>query len=268
MTQQARISAAASIILHVLGLLILAGVKLYTDRGVESSIPVTFLGQQKTRRLRRSISVRPIASLSNSPKPRSPEQYIVLPERSSPVEFYVSTPERVFSGVKSVGQDVLEDTGVRRPSRDQRQRSLAPMAVETLKEPHLRGSRIQPRLTEGHDLLNSIPLPQEKLDPVAADFALQRFARAVRRKMESKKRYPRAAQRLGIEGSTGVRITILKDGQLEKVEVVDSSGHEILDTAALQSVRDAAPFPPIPEETGLDRIEMSIYFRFGEERKR
>ena len=55
-----------------------------------------------------------------------------------------------------------------------------------------------------------------------------------------------------------VRITILKDGRLEKVEIAESSGYEILDNAALQTVREAAPFPPIPEEAKLDKVNVSV----------
>ena len=57
-------------------------------------------------------------------------------------------------------------------------------------------------------------------------------------------------------------MTILKNGKLEKVEIVESSGYEILDRAALRSVRRATPFPPIPEDAGRDKVQLSIYLVF------
>ena len=57
-------------------------------------------------------------------------------------------------------------------------------------------------------------------------------------------------------------MTILKDGRLEKAEITKSSGYEILDNAALQSVRNAEPFPPIPEEAKLGNVEVSIRLVF------
>jgi len=36
------------------------------------------------------------------------------------------------------------------------------------------------------------------------------------------------------------------DGRLEEVEVVRSSGSQVLDEASLETVRNAAPFPPMP----------------------
>ena len=260
-TRRAQISAAASIILHILTLLILAGVKLYTDRSIESSIPVTFLGEQKTTPLRRLIPIRPMISLDRSFRHRSPE-HTIRPEYRSSVEFYVSAPERAFSEVKSVGQEVFWNMNIQRPSVELQERLSSPMAIDRLKKPRLQEVQTQSRISREHDLLRDIVPAQVKPRVSVTDDVLQRFAEAVRRKIESKKRYPMAAQKVGIEGRTGVRMTILKDGRLEKVEIVKPSGYEILDRAALQSVRDAAPFPPIPKEMGRDEIQMSIHLVF------
>jgi TonB family protein len=258
MTREAQISTVASIILHVLALLILAAVKLYTDRSMEDNVPVTFLGEQRTIPLRRSIPTRPMVSLDESLQRHSPEQHTARPSYRSSVGSHVSAPERVFSAVKSIGQEVFRDTGIQRPRVDLQEPMSNPMGAELLKEPHLRGVQIQPRISGGHDLLADIVPAQAEPGVGAFDDVLQRFAEAVRGKIESMKKYPIAAQKAGIEGRTGVKMTILKDGRLEKVEIVKPSGYEVLDRAALQSVRDAAPFPPIPQEMGWDEIEMSI----------
>lgn len=63
------------------------------------------------------------------------------------------------------------------------------------------------------------------------------------RKIEAAKRYPRAARRMGIEGTAVVRFKLKPQGQVEAVEIAESSGSEILDHASLQTVRDAAPLP-------------------------
>jgi TonB family protein len=262
MARQAQISAAASITLHVLALLIFAGVKLYTERSVEDSLPVTFLGERKTRLLRRSVPIRPAVSLAEPPRRHSPEQYTVRPEYGSSVEFYVSASESGFSAVESMGQEVFRDMTIQKPSVGLQRRLATPMAAELLKEPHLRGIQVEPRISGGHALLSDIAPVQAKPDMGIVDDALQRFGEAVRRRIESKKKYPLVAQRAGIEGRTGIKMTILKDGRLGKVEIVKPSKYEILDNAALQSIRDAAPFPPIPEELGRDEIEMSIHLVF------
>jgi periplasmic protein TonB len=63
------------------------------------------------------------------------------------------------------------------------------------------------------------------------------------RKIEAAKKYPRNAQRRGIEGKAMVRFKINPNGSVEAVEILESSGSEVLDRASLQTVRDAAPLP-------------------------
>jgi TonB family protein len=63
------------------------------------------------------------------------------------------------------------------------------------------------------------------------------------RRIEAVKRYPRMARKMGIEGTAVVRFKLRPEGRVEAVELVDSSGSEILDNASLETVRAAAPFP-------------------------
>ncbi|MCX5906190.1 MAG: energy transducer TonB [Deltaproteobacteria bacterium] len=63
------------------------------------------------------------------------------------------------------------------------------------------------------------------------------------RKIEAAKKYPRMARRMGIEGKTLVRFKMRPNGSFEAVEILESSGSEILDKASLQTVHDAAPLP-------------------------
>ncbi|MGD0626993.1 MAG: energy transducer TonB [Thermodesulfobacteriota bacterium] len=63
------------------------------------------------------------------------------------------------------------------------------------------------------------------------------------RKIEAAKRYPRMARKMGIEGTAVVRFKLRSEGQVETVEIMESSGSEILDKASIETVRDAAPLP-------------------------
>ena len=262
MTRQAQISIAASIVVHVLFLLVLAGVEEYADRDIEDKMLVTFVDERKIALLRRSIPVRLAASLDRSPRRPTQEQYAVQPGHRSSVEFYTSEPERVFSEVKSIGQDISLRADIQRRPVELQWRLASPIATGPRTEPQV-GIRMQPRVSELHNLLKDMGPTLADLDPNAVDDALKRFAAAVHRRIESNKRYPAAAQNVGIEGRTGVRMTILKDGRLKEVEILDSSGYEILDKAALRSVRDAAPFPAIPDAAKMEEIEVSVYLAFN-----
>jgi TonB family protein len=62
-------------------------------------------------------------------------------------------------------------------------------------------------------------------------------------RIEGAKRYPKAARRMHMEGKATVRFKIKADGKVDSVELVESSGSEILDQASLETVRRAVPLP-------------------------
>ncbi len=68
------------------------------------------------------------------------------------------------------------------------------------------------------------------------------------RKLEREHHYPKEAQREKLEGKTQFAFKIQTDGSIKYARIVKSSGHPILDQAALQAVKKAAPFPYYPKE--------------------
>jgi protein TonB len=119
--------------------------------------------------------------------------------------------------------------------------------------------QIQNIISSERDFLSQIPPAQRT--PNLGNM-VQRFTQTVRKKIESQKRYPLAARKSKTEGRVGVKMTILKDGRLERIEIIESSGYVILDKAALESVRRAAPFPSLPEEVERKRIQINMYMVF------
>jgi len=78
--------------------------------------------------------------------------------------------------------------------------------------------------------------------------------RAIRNRLEKAKAYPEAARRDGLEGTVEVRFRITPAGRVDTVEIVQSSGHAVLDESALQTVHRAAPYPVVP---GWIRVPLS-----------
>lgn len=58
--------------------------------------------------------------------------------------------------------------------------------------------------------------------------------------------YPPAAELMGWSGTVRVGFTVLTDGSVADLRVVVSSGHGVLDRAALAVIRKAAPYPRPP----------------------
>lgn len=65
----------------------------------------------------------------------------------------------------------------------------------------------------------------------------------IRRRIEAAKEYPRIARKLKIEGRPTVIFEIGPNGEIKTVSLVTSSGQKIIDDAAIETVRRAAPLP-------------------------
>jgi len=60
--------------------------------------------------------------------------------------------------------------------------------------------------------------------------------------------YPRQARNNRLFGSLRLMVAIRPDGSLKEVELLESSGHQVLDDAAIHIVQLAAPFAPFPDD--------------------
>ncbi len=66
--------------------------------------------------------------------------------------------------------------------------------------------------------------------------------------------YPDEARRRKLEGSLVLTVAINKDGSLERIDIIRSSGHSVLDDAAQRIVELSAPFTPVPQ--GQEEIDI------------
>ena len=83
--------------------------------------------------------------------------------------------------------------------------------------------------------------------------------------LERFKEYPRAARLRRMEGQVVVRLSILADGRVAAATVATSSGHSVLDSAALDTVRRANPLPA--PDGGPVELLVPIVFELRDERR-
>ncbi|MFW8600976.1 energy transducer TonB [Desulfobacterota bacterium M19] len=97
----------------------------------------------------------------------------------------------------------------------------------------------------------------------ANDKIRQEYLRLVRTRIERHKKYPGRARIRWLQGEVTIRLCLTPAGKTQNLAVSKSSGREILDQAALQAVRDAAPFPRPPEKIfkGKITLELKIIFK-------
>lgn len=72
------------------------------------------------------------------------------------------------------------------------------------------------------------------------------------------KNYPALARQKKIYGHVRLLVSILPNGQVKEITTLKSSGHTVLDEAARQSVRLAAPFQPFPAAIRRDTDILQI----------
>ncbi|MGD9818607.1 MAG: TonB family protein [Desulfomonilaceae bacterium] len=82
----------------------------------------------------------------------------------------------------------------------------------------------------------------------------------LKKKIEGVWVYPSAAAKSGLGGSLALEFSIAKDGQLLYVNLLDSSGHTILDESAIRAIKTAAPYFPFPPRLQAKRLKIRANF--------
>jgi TonB family protein len=100
----------------------------------------------------------------------------------------------------------------------------------------------------------AIPLNQPP-DTDHAEYFLK-----VKKAIEEHWSYPTQAARSGQSGQLVLEFTIRKDGNV-LVELIRTSGVEVLDRYAINAVKWSAPFPPLPERIG-ENLRISANFTY------
>jgi len=75
--------------------------------------------------------------------------------------------------------------------------------------------------------------------------------------------YPEAAAIRGIEGMTPVRITFNRKGDIESVEVLQSSGSSILDDEVLRTLHEIGSVGSLPKGYKKEKFYLIAFFQYG-----
>jgi protein TonB len=105
-----------------------------------------------------------------------------------------------------------------------------------------------------------VVVPQPKVVDESHERALtDRYRQIISAKIKQYEEYPPVAKRRHWEGTTVVQLRFTPEGKVADISVVEKSGHDILDEAAMKMIRNASPLPVPPE--GLRTVLVPIKFR-------
>ena len=92
------------------------------------------------------------------------------------------------------------------------------------------------------------------------EFKYYGYMQRLKEKIESAWKYPLDAAARREYGDLYIQFTIKKNGKIGAVELVKTSGHPSLDTAAIKALRDADPYWPLPNAMGKESLTITGHF--------
>jgi periplasmic protein TonB len=110
-------------------------------------------------------------------------------------------------------------------------------------------------------LISAIPSYAQTDGPNGQANTVEAWKKRIVIQLASKKEFPAGA--IGQSGTAKVKFVIDRQGKLTARELVESTGSELLDAAALRTVERAEPFPEPPAEIGDDRLTFTVPIIFA-----
>lgn len=167
---------------------------------------------------------------------------------------------------KNIGSDVLQEKGIEALKKAPRGRDLLAKRKDNL--PEL--SKLYPNASRLSNLEENYRKKYEaevnegdtkflNTDDIQFGSFLRRFENAV----YGVWRYPADAVRLGIEGVTPVKITFNRKGEVENVQLLESSGSKILDSEVFRTLRLIGPVGGFPRGYEKDKFYLVAFFQYG-----
>lgn len=76
-------------------------------------------------------------------------------------------------------------------------------------------------------------------------------------------RYPAEAARAGIQGVTPVKITFNRKGEIERIQLLQSSGSRILDDEVFRALHALGPLGGLPKGYNKEQFNLIAFFEYG-----
>jgi protein TonB len=103
------------------------------------------------------------------------------------------------------------------------------------------------------------PKPKPKVDKVKL---VREFLAKLRGELMIKKKYPLAAQRMGVTGAVSVSFAVMPDSTFSDIKLKRSSGHGVLDAAAIDTIEKLSGKLPRPKDLGDIALKTSVVLRY------
>lgn len=174
----------------------------------------------------------------------------------SPVNRAASSPQQQSPSTQKVRPVLAIDSVVSVPTMRNKPRNAYENLIPSANE-------MAGQIAAGYqDYIDDKVAIGDRVDINTADFRYIGYFTSMRKSIELVWNYPYMAVRRGLQGQVDLEFTILKDGTVKNIRVLQSSGFEILDKAIVDAIRLASPFSPLPDGFGKNKLTVTGSFRY------
>jgi periplasmic protein TonB len=163
----------------------------------------------------------------------------------------IATPQKPQQTEQTRQQPLTTETSERKtlPETNEQQIEPTPSARQLLTSKNMEIARLTAELERKSEAYARLP-KRKAVSASTKEYKYAAYLDAWRRKVEriGNLNYPDQAKRDKLYGNLVLHVAVKADGSVEQVRVLHSSGHKILDDAAVRIVRLAAPYSPFPNE--------------------
>ena len=118
-------------------------------------------------------------------------------------------------------------------------------------------SSYTPKIRKVEKIINHKQEPKIDYEKILSDYSY-----SIRMKVASAQVYPEFAREKNKQGKAILSIKLGRNGNILNVSVGNSSGHEVLDEAAVKAIKDAAPYPKIPDKLNRQYVLLKLPISF------
>lgn len=217
---------------------------------------------QSTVSARSQTPAQPVPSTTSAPPP--PTQQIMPAQTFSSPQPLAQQTTPSFS--ERTGASVVTESPAPPPTQQAepvRHEVAVPMAAESTSIVKPAEAPMTAAAEPDTQTAQSVQAPAQMatISPAPSNAPMKRdygwLSEEILRRVEELKRYPASARIDRAEGKVVVKAVINEDGNLGEVEIFQSSGYLTLDKAAVETMRQAAPFH-LPHPLGQPRMTIKI----------
>ncbi len=193
-----------------------------------------------------------------SPIPKATDGLAPMPQRAGAPKPQKATPQPALHGSsKEYSVQRVDETRVETPEVPQ-------VSARELIEHSLEMARLAAELERQTEAYAKRP-KRKFISASTREYAFAAYMRSWVAKIEriGNLNYPDEARRKQVHGSLVLTVAVNRDGSVERIDVIQSSGNEVLDQAAMRIVELGAPFSPLPaSDEQVDILHITRTWQF------